>query len=107
MTNTSDMLQVVPGKFGDLNMARRDGSWSVYVFYFQSAGWIVVFTVGLCVALYGFSEKFYSASIHYDQNVANYKKLCGSNSGQMPMIVIQIRGLGIILESIHSYSCYR
>ncbi|CAI7606472.1 unnamed protein product [Penicillium pancosmium] len=58
MTSVSRMLQAVPENDADANMARRDGSWSVYVFYFQSAGWIVVITVGLCVALYGFSEQF-------------------------------------------------
>ncbi|KAJ5404463.1 hypothetical protein N7509_004334 [Penicillium cosmopolitanum] len=58
MNSVSRMLQAVPENDADANMVRRDGSWSVYVFYFQSAGWIVVITVGLCVALYGFSEQF-------------------------------------------------
>lgn len=60
MTSVSQMLQAVPKNDADASMIRRDGSWSVYVFYFQSAGWIVVITVGLCVALYGFSEQFSS-----------------------------------------------
>lgn len=60
MTSVSEILHVGTEEDADPNMARRDGKWSVYVFYFQSAGWAVVLTVGISVGLYGFSDKFSS-----------------------------------------------
>ncbi|KAJ5085131.1 hypothetical protein N7532_009902 [Penicillium argentinense] len=57
LTNVYEILQTST-EDSDPDMARRDGKWSVYAFYFESAGWWIMILVAVCVGIYGFSDKF-------------------------------------------------
>jgi hypothetical protein len=60
-TKDSDsIVQLREAEETDQDMSRRDGTWSVYAYYLQSASWKMIVILATSVVLFGFSDKFTS-----------------------------------------------
>ncbi|KAJ5592008.1 uncharacterized protein N7459_002377 [Penicillium hispanicum] len=57
-TNISSALDAIDEPDDHPNTVRRDGKWSVYSYYFQSAGWAIVIPLTLATFLFGFANEF-------------------------------------------------
>ncbi|KAJ5354982.1 uncharacterized protein N7496_012194 [Penicillium cataractarum] len=81
----------------ELNQARRDGKWSVYSYYFKSAGWTIMFTLVATICIYGFTDKF--SSIWLDQwSDANEK-----NPNQSPAKALFVPIISNTGRTLHSH----
>jgi hypothetical protein len=58
--NSDPIVQLREAEETDQDMSRRDGTWSVYAYYLQSAGWKMIAILATSVVLFGFSDKFTS-----------------------------------------------
>src|SRR3954465_2631074 len=58
--NSDPIVQLCEAEETDQDMSRRDGTWSVYAYYLQSAGWKMIVILATSVVLFGFSDKFTS-----------------------------------------------
>lgn len=58
--NSDSIFQLREAEETDQDVSRRDGTWSVYAYYLQSAGWKMIVILATSVLLFGFSDKFTS-----------------------------------------------
>lgn len=54
------VLSQVEEESVEINNARRDGKWSVYSYYFKSAGWTIMIMLVTAICICGFTDRFSS-----------------------------------------------
>lgn len=55
--SSGPIAQFLPIEEHNMDTSRRDGKWSVYTFYLQSAGWTMTVALAITIVLFGVSDR--------------------------------------------------
>jgi hypothetical protein len=61
LSTLKNVLSNIDGESIELENARRDGKWSVYSYYFKSAGWTLMISLVAAIFICGFTDRFSSS----------------------------------------------
>ncbi|OKO90619.1 Multidrug resistance-associated protein 1 [Penicillium subrubescens] len=91
------VLSNVDGESLELDNARRDGKWSVYSYYFKSAGWTLMISLVAAIFICGFTDRFSTIWLEQWSN-ANQK-----NPDQSPAKALLVPVISNTGRSMHAH----